>query len=302
MQIHLFNDPPVVVKRKARPERETVLSVFSNGGGVQSSAIMAMIEQGDLPRPDLVIFADTGDEPPWVLDAIRKHQRIMPISIVRRPRSLSDDARFGQFRFISMPIYIMEDGKRSMMRRQCTNEFKIQPINDFIIDRLIQMGHAKVVHTTKGPRRVIDKTIQVEVIQGISLDEFQRANFPRGAGQPQWQINSYPLIDKRMTRQAALAYLAERGYPTPQKSSCIFCPFHDDDYWRFLKTDHPALFRRACLFDHWLRRGGKKRAPKLRGEMYLHRSCKPLWDVDFAIASTPLEDALGLNCGVWCAN
>jgi hypothetical protein len=37
--------------------------VCSFGAGVQSTAILALVERGDLPRPDAWVFADTGDEP-----------------------------------------------------------------------------------------------------------------------------------------------------------------------------------------------------------------------------------------------
>jgi len=41
--------------------------VWSSGGGVQSSAIAALICQGKLPKPDLAVMADTGREysPVW---------------------------------------------------------------------------------------------------------------------------------------------------------------------------------------------------------------------------------------------
>jgi hypothetical protein len=50
-----------------------LLEVISLGGGVQSSAMALMAEQGILlPRPDAAIFADTGHEP----DAVPSHTRV----------------------------------------------------------------------------------------------------------------------------------------------------------------------------------------------------------------------------------
>ena len=45
-----------------KPENETLVEVFSSGGGTQSTAIAALIVQGRLPRPDVVVIADTGFE------------------------------------------------------------------------------------------------------------------------------------------------------------------------------------------------------------------------------------------------
>lgn len=36
--------------------------VFSYGGGVQTAAICALIIQGRLPRPDIIVISDTGKE------------------------------------------------------------------------------------------------------------------------------------------------------------------------------------------------------------------------------------------------
>jgi 3'-phosphoadenosine 5'-phosphosulfate sulfotransferase (PAPS reductase)/FAD synthetase len=38
-------------------------SYLSFGGGVQSTAIAELIFDGTLPRPDAVVYADTGNEP-----------------------------------------------------------------------------------------------------------------------------------------------------------------------------------------------------------------------------------------------
>lgn len=38
--------------------------VWSFGGGVQSAAIAVMVVKGVLPRPDLIVIADTGPRRP----------------------------------------------------------------------------------------------------------------------------------------------------------------------------------------------------------------------------------------------
>ncbi|MDF1516257.1 MAG: hypothetical protein P1S60_20775, partial [Anaerolineae bacterium] len=40
----------------------TRTQIFSSGGGVQSTAIAAMIVRGDIPKPDLTVIIDTERE------------------------------------------------------------------------------------------------------------------------------------------------------------------------------------------------------------------------------------------------
>ena len=51
-------------------EMMTDFTYLSLGGGVQSSTLAEMIAVGELPAPDLILFADTGDEPQYVYDHI----------------------------------------------------------------------------------------------------------------------------------------------------------------------------------------------------------------------------------------
>jgi hypothetical protein len=57
-------------RKQTAAERETVASFLHLGAGVQSSTIVEMIVEGDLPPVDAVIFADTGNEPKWVYEQV----------------------------------------------------------------------------------------------------------------------------------------------------------------------------------------------------------------------------------------
>ena len=52
---------------------EEPLEVLSFGGGVQSTAMLLMVHEGILPRPDVVMFADTGSELPETIEHIEKN-------------------------------------------------------------------------------------------------------------------------------------------------------------------------------------------------------------------------------------
>jgi hypothetical protein len=111
-----------------------------------------------------------------------------------------------------------------------------------------------------------------EMLIGISMDEVWRMKPSR----VQYIKNIFPLIDKQITRQQCLRWMEERKYPKPPKSSCIGCPFHSDDQWRALT---PEEFADAVFIDKAIRN-----QPGFRGQQYMHRSLKPLDEVDFSTA------------------
>ena len=98
-----------------------------------------------------------------------------------------------------------------------------------------------------------------------------------------------------MTRQNCLKWMEERRYPKPPKSSCIGCPFHSDDQWRALSAEE---FANAVEVDLAIRN-----QPKMKFQQFMHRSMKPLSQVDFSTAEERGQLNLFLNecegmCGV----
>jgi len=274
-QLSLF--PP---KRKVR-DRVCVGRILHLGAGVQSSCLAEMIVEGELPPVDLVLFADTGNEPKWVYAQVRYLKNRFesvntPFSIVRKEGlGLVEHTISGKGRWAAMPLFTLnDDGSVGRLRRQCTSEFKIEPCDDEIRGWLVELGQA----TEKNGRRTVKQGVYVENIYGISADEQYRAG-KRGPG---WQRASYPLIDMGMTRTGCEDWLKAHGLRVPHKSSCIICPYHDNSYWKWLQTEHPDEFEEACQFDDWLRSDeAKVRIPSMVQANYLHDSCTPLREIDF---------------------
>lgn len=91
-----------------------------------------------------------------------------------------------------------------------------------------------------------------------------------------WYETRYPLVmEHRMTRADCLNWMKRHGYPTPPRSACIGCPFHSDHEWREMREARPEEWQDAVEFDAAIRKAGG-----MRGDTYLHRSCKPLPEVD----------------------
>lgn len=257
---------------------------LSLGGGVQSSTLAEMIFEGELDRPDLIIFADTGDEPRRVLDQVdylkgRAAAAGIEFAVVSNGNIL--DTIYSTGGFVAIPLYnqwVEKDGLRgeifqkSMLRRQCTNQFKLRPIRRFVKSRLVELGWA--TRTKSGAVRIPDD-VTIESWLGISLDEVQRMKKSR----ERREVNRWPLIEKRMSRADCLFWLESRGLPVPAKSSCRICPFHSNRYWSELRDKYPADWRHVVKVDDDLRSAGLEIAESLDGELYLHRDCIPLADV-----------------------
>jgi hypothetical protein len=243
--------------------------ILSLGAGVQSTTLALMAARGEIPPPDCAIFADTGWEPKAVYEHLDRLEAMLPFPVYRvQAGNIRDDieaknsARSG--RFSSVPWFmLMPDGKKTMGRRQCTAHYKIEPLARKVRELL--------GHTGKGRVRG-----QAEILIGISTDEAQRMKPAR----VRYMRNVWPLIDLGMSRQGCLRWLEERQYPRAPKSSCIGCPFHSDAQWRELKDNAPDEWADAVRLDEVIRDGGSHRG--LRGQQFMHRSCKPLAEVDLS--------------------
>lgn len=285
----LPNTKDKLIKQTTSP-RKVVGRFLLLGAGVQSSTLAEMIVEGDCERVDMAIFADTGNEPPWVyaqVDYLKERLASVnvPLETVNNGHILNDLMGFRHEwkRFASIPLYTVDaNGKRGMLRRQCTNEYKIRPVDDAVLNWLIENQHAKV--DSIGRRRV-NRDIAVEYVYGISQDENQRAKTYMGSERdPKWKHHVYPLLDKQMTRRDCIVYLMVNDLKIPRKSSCLICPYHEDEFFRDLHDNIPDLFEKICQFDDWTRSDEAQdiHFAKVKSEVYVHRSCVPLRNIDWS--------------------
>jgi len=248
-------------------DRKKTLTVISLGAGVQSSTMAIMTAKGDLPPVDCAIFADTGYEPKAVYKYLEFLKKILPYPIhLVEKGNIRDDmlAAKGTTNFVVAPFFTQNKitGKKGMVMRQCTNDYKIQPIRTKI---------RELSGVDKGKHFPKDKYVEQWI--GISTDEIGRMKPARD----KYILNRHPLIEANMSRQDCINYLKKENIPLPEKSACIVCPFHNDAYWHFMKTKRPEEFADAVDFDKQVRNISRKEDEQL----YSHRSCKPLDEVEF---------------------
>ena len=232
------------------------------------------------------IFSDVGWEPPKVYAWLNELEKHLPFPIHRVNRGhLRNDllsSAKNKTRLGNPPLYSRSaEGKKGMLRRVCTYEYKILPI-------------IKQIRTLLGyqPRKKVRKGDHVEQIMGISYDEMTRMNESKLA----YIDHVFPLVDLKMTREDCKTWLADHGFGEPPRSACIGCPYRSTDEWLDMRKD-PETWADAVEVDEAIREGIKGTTDQL----YLHRSATPLKDVKFEglddeFAVSWLDECSGL-CG-----
>lgn len=273
---------------------EPELTVLSLGGGVQSSVLALLAASGEVrPQPDYAIFADTGWEPQPVYDHIDWLEGQLPFPVIRvtagdiRQDLLSGQNSTGQA-FTSIPVFITSpDGRKtSIVKRQCTREYKLSPIESELRD-LLGLGY----------RERVPEGVFTELWIGISTDE---AAYRMKGSRQKWIDHRWPLIERGWSRGDCRAWFDEQhpGRVLP-RSACIGCPYHTDAEWREMREHDPVSWADAVLVDDALR--STQRAERFGGQVFLHKSRIPLDQIDFGGGSRQLslfeEECEGI-CGV----
>lgn len=264
-----------------------MMHIISLGAGVQSSTMALMAAHGELtPMPDAAIFADTQAEPDAVYEWLSRLETLLPFTVYRvtagNLRSVIGSKKpTWQYRTVPIPAFVkLEDGSMGgLINRSCTRDYKIFPIQK----KLRELLGLTRKRAPKEP--IVNQWI------GISLDEAQRMKPSRQA----WVEHVFPLIDKRMTRRDCIQWLTDHRFPIPPKSACKFCPFHDSEQWRNLS---PEDREEANLVDESLRSFPRDEY-RQKGTLFLHRSGKPLRDVNFA-REPSLFDGFQNECEGMC--
>jgi len=231
------------------PELNRTL-VWSYGGGVQSVAIGVLVARGKLPRPDLVVMADTSREGTATWEYL--HGTMQPyldqvgLTVEIAPHSLacSDLYRGSAGKFLLLPAYWGASAKNDT---RCSQEWKVEVIGR----QLRMMGVSQCVEWL-----------------GFSYDELRRIK----PDVRKWRRRAYPLIDLLFTRADCYNIIETEGLPTPPKSACWCCPHRNSREWRFLRDNYPQDWRAAIQLEREIR----ERDPLV----WLHRDRVPLGQAD----------------------
>ena len=285
-----------------RTDSEVVYRALSLGAGAQSSVLALLLSQSDpeladlgYPKPDVAVFADTGWEPQYVYRHLDWLEKQLSFPVIRvSAGNLKTNLRRGRtpsgHRFVDVPLFTVDqNGKKGMLRRQCTNHYKIRPIYRRV--RALAGGT---------PGRPFPKNTHAEMWLGISLDEVGRMKPSRDA----WVEHRWPLVDLGLTRQHCLEWFAAE-FPNRRlpRSACVICPYRSDDHWLELKRHEPNSYREALRFDRWLRSSTTTPVRTiLNGRPYLHVTRRPLSSAIAALGSDDVDSPNQFNeeCEGYC--
>lgn len=261
------------LKREFVP-REGRLQVLSNGGGTQSTCMIVLAANGVIPKPDIVIIADTEREFSPVWDYQEKYVKPLcksaGMEYVRVPKSDFSDADLvydGDEQSVLMPMFSSFNGTNADGRPAgkqpgfCSSHWKAK-----VIQRYLNARYGELELTRRG----------VDTWIGMSMEERRRVKYPSG----KWQ-KRYPLFEAQVLRNQSIQIVKDFGFPEPPRSSCYMCPNRTDIEWLKMKRDNPADFHAACRVEQ-----------KIRDEfpwLTLHESGRPLGEVIFTTRPKQLD-------------
>jgi len=232
---------------------EPLTTVWSCGGGVQSTAIAVLICQGKLPKPDYAIMTDCGWEKSatweYVYGVIIPKLRSIDLNLhIIKTIDYSHNDLFDKSGHLVLPAYKYINGKAVRFNTHCNDAWKVKPAKRWIREQGIQ---------------------RCENWLGISVNEFKRVK----ESNHKWFIKRYPLIEMGLTREDCLFLIGKSGWPKPPRTSCYICPQQDDATWLSIKLKYP---------DDWIRAIEVEQQIHIKDpEIFLHRSLKPLDQVVF---------------------
>ena len=273
-----------VYKKYAKGNPGAYLKFISLGVGVQSTAVYLMSSMGyKLPRADVSVFADPQAEHPKTYDILKwllnwkEENNGIPIVVNRDYNILKDIIKSQNStgnHFVTIPAFGEKGG---MVRRQCTREYKITPVQKAV----------RKLHKLEKNKRMKP----TEMWLGISTDEIERMKESR-----MYNIKYfYPLIYHGVSRNDCINFFKENNFPVPVKSSCVFCPYHSNDFWKDIQKENGNAWKTAVAVDEKIRNQSQKGE---EDKLYIHNSCKPLSEIDFDDKQLPLFE--GFDCEGHC--
>lgn len=197
------------------------LTLWSSGGGVQSTAIAVLILQGKLPIPDLAVIADTGREKQATWDYFNSYtQPILlgfgcPVFRIHKDNFDAPDLTAKGSTNILMPMFTNHTGTLRKLPTYCSTEWKQRPVRRFA--NFLFPGSLWTVW------------------MGMSYDEPKRIRPTLG----KWQSH-YPLFEMKLTRDTCIQLVKDHGWPEPPRSSCWMCPNMSLEQWRSLPQNELA--------------------------------------------------------------
>ena len=207
-----------------------VARVLSLGGGVDSFAMLVGMHARE-ERPDLILFADTGDEKPEtyaylpIIQAWLARVGFPPVIVVRRAPTTNERGTYATLSESCVVNHTLPS--LAFGFKGCSAKWKIEPQNAYVRTwepaRVAWAAGAKVrkfIGYDAGPKdskRCVDYT------------------------NDKLYTYHYPLREWGWDREECQRRILAAGLPLPCKSACFMCPATQPDELRALDRKHPHL-------------------------------------------------------------
>jgi 3'-phosphoadenosine 5'-phosphosulfate sulfotransferase (PAPS reductase)/FAD synthetase len=238
--------------------------IFSWGGGVNSTAILAMIKLGMIPELTKdnthIVFADTGAEMPYTYE--HTSNCLQPMAkegwkiLTLRPYVQKELYRKG-IDGKTLEDYVLKGQIPQVRSPWCSSDFKRNPIKQY---RKVLCGENWAENSV--------------MIIGYGAEEKHRA---RDYGSPHTQ---YPLIEHGIDRAKCFELCKKAELPIPRKSGCYFCPMQSKTQWIELYEKYNDYFVKAEMAENNNAKGftfiqGKKLREKIKYWQKKDGMCEP---------------------------
>jgi hypothetical protein len=219
--------------------------VVSYGMGVDSTAMLVGLVERQR-RPELILFADLGDEKPAtyayldIMQAYLREHHFPKITVVRyKPKRFKHEpysTLFGNC-WANRTLPSLAFGRKS-----CSNKWKIAPMDKYV-KRFYEARFAEGKQVTRaigydaGPK---------DSCRGGNITDDKRFRY--------W----YPLRDWGWDRDRCKEEIAKAGLPVPCKSACFFCPSTQKAELCALAKEQPMLAALSIAMEDRARPNFKK--------------------------------------------
>lgn len=211
--------------------------IVAYGMGVDSTAMLIGLQQRG-ERPDLILFADTGDEKPQtyaylsVINEWLDRVGFPRVTVVKNPRPISGDKSLSDSCIRNGVLPALAYGQH-----QCSLVWKRDPQVAFV-----KQWAPAIAAWSEG----------ANVINCIGYDSGPRDScrqYKAEGKETAGYTNRFPLIEWSWDRQRCELEIAAAGLPVPVKSACFHCPASKKDEIRWLKINVPAQFEKAIAME-----------------------------------------------------
>lgn len=229
--------------------------VLNYGGGRQTVAICVLIARGIIPRPDVIVMADTSRENPSTWEYLERHMTPFlakhGLSVEIASHDLATVDLYDKHGLTLMPVFTPTGKTRSY----CSNEWKRRVVDRYLRSKGVQSGTRWI---------------------GFGFDEKRRWSAMHGNTEGKW-TTICPLVDLMINTATCLKIIESAGLPEPQNSACWMCPHKRNAEWRLLRDHYPKTFKDAIAMDVEVRESDEQ------GAVFLHHDRVPLAEANIDV-------------------